>query len=457
MTDIPLLPPDLEIGVATAAWQVEGAVADRGRCIWDDFAERPGAIADGSTGEPACDHIDQVEGDLDLLAWLGVDAYRFSISWPRIVPAGTGTISSAGLDFYDRLVDGLLARGIAPVATLYHWDLPSPLQEAGGWTARETALNFAEYAGIVADRLSDRVPRWATLNEPWCSAFLGHASGVHAPGWRDGGAAFRAAHHLMLGHAWAMEELRSRGARQPGIVLNLMPVLSESDEAEPATRHVDAVQNRLFLEMLSGRGIPSSLVERTRPLTDWSFVQAGDLTAIAAPLDWLGVNYYTIARVAAGAVPTESQELETAAYPGGPPMHFAPRSPMTEMGWEIEPNGLVEALRMANQELPGVGLWITENGAATAESEAGPAVHDPERIRYFRTHLSALLEGRATGLPVHGYFVWSLMDNIEWAFGWTKRFGVVRVEPRRLERRPKDSAHWMRAMLAQRGRRKAAG
>jgi beta-glucosidase len=279
---------------------------------------------------------------------------------------------------------------------------------------------------------------------------------VHAPGWRDGGEAFRAAHHLMLGHAWAMEQLRSCGARQPGIVLNLMPIFSESEAAEPAAQHVDAIQNRVFLDLLGGRGVPADLIERTADITDWSFVQPGDLTAIAAPLDWLGVNYYTVGRVAAGAGPIGSEDLEVAAYPGAPPMHFAPRQPMTEMGWEMEPNGLVGALRLANEALPGVGLWITENGAATAETDVGAAVHDPERIGYLRTHLSAVLEARATGLPVHGYYVWSLMDNLEWAFGWTKRFGVVRVEPQRLERRPKDSAHWIRAMLAQRGRLQSA-
>jgi len=261
----------------------------------------------------------------------------------------------------------------------------------------------------------------------------------------------------MLGHGWAMEQLRSSGARQPGIVLNLMPILPESEAAEETARHVDAMQNRLFLELLAGRGVPAGIVERTRELTDWSFVQPGDLEAIATPLDWLGVNYYTVARVRAGAGPAGSLDLEAAAYPGAPPMHFAPRSPATEMGWEIAPNGLTAALRLANQALPGVALWVTENGAATAESEVGTAVHDPDRIDYFRAHLSALIEGRASGLPVHGYYVWSLLDNIEWAFGWTKRFGVVRVEPQRLERRPKDSAHWWRAMLAQRDRRQPAG
>jgi beta-glucosidase len=255
--------------------------------------------------------------------------------------------------------------------------------------------------------------------------------------------------------AWALDQPRGRGAHQPGIVLNLMPILADGEAAEGAAQHVDMVQNGLFLEMLAGRGVPASLVERTRDLTDWSFVKPGDLEAISASLDWLGVNYYTVARVCAGFGPRGAQDPEVAAYPAAPPMHFAPRSPMTEIGWEIEPDGLIAALRLANQALPGLPLWVTENGAATAESEDGLAVHDPERIDYFRIHLSALLEGRAEGLPVHGYYVWSLMDNVEWAWGWTKRFGVVRVEPQRLERRPKDSAHWLRAMLTQRGLRPA--
>ena len=454
-SDLLRLPRDLEIGVATAAWQVEGAVAARGRCIWDDFAEIPGAIVDGSTGEPACDHFHRLAGDLDLLGWLGVDAYRFSISWPRVIPEGVGKVSSAGLDFYDRLVDGLLARGITPVATLYHWDLPSPLQAAGGWTERATAAAFAEYAGIVSGLLADRVPRWATLNEPWCSAFLGHAAGVHAPGGRDGAAAFRAAHHLMLGHGWAMEALQSNGAPQRGVVLNLMPVIAESETAAGAAEHVDDVQNRLFLSLLAGRGVPEGLVVRTRHLTDWSFVLPGDLAAIATPLDWLGVNYYTVGRVADHDDAAEGPDAEVAAYPGAPPMAFAPRSPLTEMGWEIEPSGLIAALQLATDALPGIALWVTENGAATAETESGSGVHDPERIAFLQAHLSALLEARASGIPVRGYFVWSLMDNIEWAFGWTKRFGVVRVEPQRLERRPKDSAHWLRALLAKRAPRPA--
>ena len=454
-TDEVTLPPDLEIGVATSSWQIEGASASRGRCIWDDFAGQPGAIVDGCRADPAARHVERVEEDLDLLGWLGVDAYRFSVSWPRVLPEGSGVVSGPGLDFYDRLVDGLLARGIAPAATLYHWDLPSVLQERGGWPERDTAARFADYAGVVADRLGDRVQRWATLNEPWCAAFLGHASGVHAPGWRDGAAAYRAAHHLLLGHGWAMEQLRYRGVREPGIVLNLIPVLAETESAVPAARFVDAVQNRLFLDPLGGRGVPADLIEGTRALTDWSFVRPGDEAAIAAPLAWLGENYYSVTRVAAGAR-TDGDDREAAGFPGAPPLRFAPRPPVTDMGWEIVPDGLVTALRMAEAALPGVPLWVTENGAAVAETVDGSAVHDPQRTAYLQAHLAAVVRARAEGLPVRGYYAWSLLDNLEWAWGWTARFGLVRVDEDDPTRRPKDSALWLRARLAERQRHPAA-
>lgn len=442
------LPVDLEIGVATSSWQIEGALSERGRCIWDDFADRPGTIADASTAEPGCDHVHRLDEDLDLLAWLGVDAYRFSISWPRVQPLGMGEGSPAGLGFYDRLVDGLLARGIAPVVTLYHWDLPVPLQTAGGWPHRATANRFADYAGMVADRLGDRVQRWLTINEPWCVAFLGHASGVHAPGVRDGAAAFATAYHLLLAHGQAAEQLRARGECEVGIALNLIPSFAETEAAEPARRHVDAIQNRLFLDPLAGRGLPSDLVEGTRSLTDWAFVDESDMAAIATPLDWLGVNYYTVDRVRAGLGPRGTDDPAAAAFPGAPPFHFAPRPPLTEMGWEVAPSGLIDALRMADRALPGVPLSVTENGAAVRDAGG---VHDPERIGYLGAHLAALGEARQLGLPVRGYFVWSLLDNIEWALGWTRRFGLIRVDPADLRRRVKDSAAWLRAGLAERG------
>ncbi len=449
----PTIPADLEIGVATASWQVEGAVAERGSSIWDDFAARPGAIRDGSTGEPATDHLRRMDEDLDLLTWLGVDAYRFSVSWPRVLPDGRGRVSAEGLDVYDRLVDGLLARGIRPAATLYHWDLPSVLQREGGWPERATAEAFADFASVVGERLGDRVDRWATLNEPWCAAFLGYSAGVHAPGLRDPAASLAAAHHLMLGHGLATERLRSAGARQVGVVLNLIPIIA-ADPDDPATvaavRHVDALQNRLFLDLLGGRGVPADLVAGTAALTDWSFFRDGDLAAVAAPIDWLGENYYTVIRVALHAEGAEAVGQEADAFPGAPPLRFVPRPPVTEMGWEIEPEGLGTALRAAAEALPGVPLWVTENGAALPDHVDDGHVHDPGRVDYFRRHLAELVRLRADGVDVRGYYAWSLLDNLEWAEGWTKRFGIVRVEPGTLNRLPKDSALWWRDRLATR-------
>ncbi len=441
--DEPRIPSDLIVGTATASWQVEGDVAGRGASIWDDFARVPGAIVDGTTGEPACDHLRRLDEDIDLICDLGFDAYRFSISWPRVQPGGRGEISQAGLEVYDRMVDRLLDRGIDPVVTLYHWDLPSELP---GWTSRETAERFAHYAGAVADRLADRVSRWATLNEPWVSAYLGYAAGIHAPGIRDPQAALAAAYHLMLAHGLGLQELRRAGARECGLVLNLIPVIAEDASAITAARHVDGLHNRFFLDLLAGRGIPEDVVEQTRALCDWSFVRKADLEVIAQPIDWLGENYYTVMRVAAAA--TEGAGFD--AYPGSPPAAFVPREPMTAMGWEVYPQGLEEALTMAASALPGVPLWVTENGAAYADEVEAGAVHDPERVDYFRRHVQALLRARESGVDVRGYLAWSLLDNIEWAEGFTKRFGIVRVEPGTLDRIPKDSALWWQARLAER-------
>lgn len=447
MTEPWRLPADLEVGVANSSWQAEGDSAGRGRCIWDDFAEQPGAIVDGSTGDPAALGVERLEEDLDLLAWLGVDSYRFSISWPRVIPSGTGPVSEAGMDFYDRMIDGLLARGITPTATLYHWDLPSELQAQGGWPQRDTAARFADYAGVVAARFGDRVARWATLNEPWCAAFLGHASGVHAPGQREPAAAFASAHHLLLGHAWAMEQVRGSSRGPIGVVLNLMPAWPDGEGAEGAAEHVDDVQNGLFLHPLAGRGVPSQLVERTAGVTDWAFVRDGDAATISTPMDWLGVNYYTVARVRAGVGPKGAGDREAAAYPGGPPLHIVHPQPRTFIGWEIAPSGLVEVLRTAADVLPGVPIYVTENGAAYDDVVEGTAIHDRARIEYIQAHLHAIDQARRDGVPVAGYFAWSFTDNIEWAVGWTKRFGLVRVDPDDPRRIPKDSAHWLRAAL----------
>ncbi len=450
---IEALPHDLEIGVATSSWQIEGDSAGRGRCIWDDFAEIPGAIVDGAGADPACDHVHRLDNDLDLLAWLGVDAYRFSISWPRLQPGGSGPISPTGLDFYDRLVDGLLARGIRPVATLYHWDLPSELGALGGWLERSTAQRFAEYAHLAAEHLGDRVDRWATLNEPWVSAYLGYAAGIHAPGMRDPEGSLRAAYHLMLGHGQAMLALREVDARNCGIVLNCQPIWADDDSAETAAavRHIDGLHNRFFLDLLAGRGVPDDLRESCAPFADFSFVRDSDLPSIATPMDWIGENYYTVARVTTtGESAQRSVGAELSAYPGTPPCTFAPRPPLTEMGWEIVPEGLTAILTQIAEALPGVPIWVTENGAAIDDALIDGRVADEQRTDYIRRHINAALKARDNGVPLRGYFAWSLMDNIEWAEGLTKRFGIVWVDPHTQERTPKDSARWLRDAITRR-------
>jgi len=442
------VPSGFELGVATSAWQIEGDVAGRGRCTWDDFAEVPGAIVDGTTGEPACDHVHRLDEDLDLLAWLGVDAYRFSFSWPRVIPEGTGAVNEAGLEFYDRLIDGLLERGISPTATLFHWDTPSTLEQAGGWTQRATAEAFADYAGLLAERYADRVDRWATLNEPWCPAFLGYAAGYFAPGRKDPDAAFASAYHLMLGHGLAVERLRSAGARNVGIVLNIIPTVTDDPNMHAAAHHVDGIQNRLWLDLLAGRGIPADLRESCANLTDWSFVRDEDLPIIAAPIDWIGENYYSINRVVSVEdAGSDAIGQDAAMFPGAPAHAFAPRPPFTDMGWEIVPSGIQDALTQIAEALPGVPIWICENGAAVEEVTDTKGIHDPIRTKYLRDHISEVLRAREKGIDVRGYFAWSLMDNLEWASGWTKKFGIVGVDPQTGTRTPKDSAHWYREQL----------
>jgi len=441
-----LIPRTFEMGVATSSWQIEGDVAHRGRCTWDDFALKPGAIIDGATGEPACDHIARMDEDLDLLAWLGVDAYRFSISWPRVIPGGSGDVSPDGLAVYDRLVDGLLERGIRPVATLYHWDLPSELEAQGGWMNRATAERFADYVSVVGEHFADRIDRWATLNEPWCTAFLGYAAGYFAPGHTDGHEAFAAAYHLMLAHGLGVERLRDAGARNVGIVLNLGPFYADDPVGEAALEYVDAVQNRLFINLLNGREIPEIL--RRSPVSDWSFLNETDIPVIAAPIDWIGENYYFPGRLRApDTVDRAGIAQDLSAYPGAPPASFAPRKPVTEMGWEIYPPGLTDTLVMISEAFPGLPMWVCENGAATVEEVSEGRVVDPARIAYIEAHLAEVLQARANGIDVRGYFAWSLLDNIEWACGWTKRFGLIRVDERTGERIPKDSAAWFRTLL----------
>ena len=437
----------LGYGVATSSYQVEGGIdADgRGPSIWDTFCARPGAIADGTDGSVACDSFHRLSDDLSLIRGLGVTAYRFSVAWPRVQPTGTGRAETRGLDYYERLVDGLLDAGVRPFPTLYHWDLPQSLEDAGGWPARDTALRFAEYAAIVATRLGDRVTHWATLNEPWCSAFLGYAAGIHAPGRKEPEAAYSAAHHLLLAHALGREAVRAvlPGA-DVGIVLNLAPVRREEDGDAAAADFVDAVQNRLWVDPLADGRYPEVLTRASDALTARGVVQDGDLERVAGSADWVGLNYYTPFRIGAERPGGRAVAQSTIAYPYAPPLVFRPREPRTAMGWEIDATGMTDVLMAAAQRLPGIPLRVTENGGAFADEvrAADGSVDDQDRIAYLRDHLDAVEQARAAGAPVVDYLAWSLLDNFEWAEGYRKTFGLVAVDPATQDRTPKASYRW---------------
>lgn len=450
-------PPGFLWGAATAAYQIEGAAdADgRGASIWDTFSHTPGRTAAGDTGDVAADHYRRMDADVTLMADLGLRAYRFSVAWPRVQPEGRGAVNQRGLDFYRRLVERLLSVDIEPVVTLYHWDLPQPLQDAGGWPQRDTAQRFADYAEIVHRGIGDRVSHWTTLNEPWCSAFLGYATGVHAPGIRDSGQAFAALHHLLLAHGQAVSALRALGdaADRVSVTLNLAPVTaaSASDADVDAARRADGLQNRLFLDAILRGSYPADVLDDTRALCDWSFVRQGDSKAIAAPLDHLGVNYYTSQRVRAAAGATA--DSGHGAYPAAVGVALeAPTGPTTAMGWGIDPRGLTQLLLRLRAEYPPIPLLITENGAAFPdEVDADGAVHDRDRIAFLDSHLRAAHRAIDSGVDLRGYFVWSLLDNFEWAEGYGKRFGIVYTDYPTQRRIPKDSARWYRAVIARNG------
>ncbi|HSF26436.1 MAG TPA: GH1 family beta-glucosidase [Actinomycetes bacterium] len=436
-------------GVATSAFQVEGATdADgRGPSIWDTFAAQPGAIVDGSDGRTACGSYERWADDLDLLAELGVGAYRFSIAWPRVQPEGSGPINTPGLDYYDRVVDALCAKGIQPLPTLYHWDLPQSLEDDGGWPSRETALRFADYAAAVHGRLSDRVGVWATLNEPWCSAFLGYAAGVHAPGRREPGAAYAAAHNLLLAHALAAATMREQHAESKvGLALNLTTVHTDDLRAVEAARFVDAVRNRLWLDPLLDGRYPADLLEAVPVLEDPEVVDAGDLTLVAGSADWIGVNYYNPLRVGSPEPGADDSDAdpEVAAYPGALPLRFRPREPRTPMGWEVDPGGLTDVLVELAARDPRLVLRVTENGAAYGDGVIGPdgRIDDADRAAYLQAHIAAVHAARAAGADVRAYLAWTLLDNFEWSHGYTQRFGLVAVEPGTLARVPKRSFAW---------------
>ena len=446
----------LSFGVASAAYQIEGAPdADgKGPSIWDTFTRIPGAVDDGSDGSVACASYPDPGPDLDLVAGLGVRYYRFSISWPRVVPEGSGPVQKRGLDYYERLVDGLLERGLEPMATLYHWDLPQALETPstggpGGWLSRETAEHFAEYAAVTHDRLGDRVRVWATHNEPWCAAYLGYGSGRHAPGRQVGGEAHRAAHHLLLGHGLAAARLRDAGADTVGLVLNLTPVWADSPEAATAADGVDAIRNRLWLGALVDGTYDEGTLRVAPVLADPELVRPGDLELVRGSADWLGVNYYTPARVdvaGPGSTPVveEGGDAEVAAFPGVEDFRFTPRHPRTAIDWEISPEGLEELL-VDTHRRTGLPLVVTENGAAFDDLVTLPdgTVDDADRIDYLRTHLAAIEAARAAGADVRTYVLWTLMDNFEWSHGYTKHFGLVSVDRSDLSRRPKQSYRWV--------------
>ena len=462
MTDVDVarFPEGFLWGVATAAYQIEGAVVEDGRgpSIWDTFSNTPGRVLEGDTGDVACDHYHRWREDLDLMVELGIDAYRFSIAWPRIQPTGTGRVNHAGLDHYQRLVEGLLERDITPIVTLYHWDLPQALEDAGGWPHRDTAHRFAEYAAAVAEVLGDRVGVWGTLNEPWCSAFLGYASGVHAPGRTEPAAALAAAHHLNLAHGLATQALRSvlPSDAQTTMALNLHLVRAASDDEADiaAAQRVDDVGNGIFLGPLFDGAYPPRLIEGSGSSTDWSFVRDGDEAICHAPPDVLGINYYTptLVRGRRGRADAEVShahgESEVHPFVGcGDVTFLQPPGATTAMGWAIDASGLEELLLDVHRRLPDTPLMITENGAAFDDRVEGGRVRDRARIGYLADHLAAVGRTIEQGVDVRGYLLWSLLDNFEWAFGYARRFGIIHVDYDTQVRTLKDSAAWYRELI----------
>jgi beta-glucosidase len=444
-------------GAATAAYQIEGAAAEDGRTpsIWDTFSRTPGKVRNGDTGDIAADHYHRYRDDVGLMTELGLKAYRFSISWSRVQPTGRGPAVERGLDFYRGLVDELLGAGITPVATLYHWDLPQELEDAGGWPNRETAQRFADYAAIMADALGDRVSMWTTLNEPWCSAFLGYGSGVHAPGRTEPAASLRAAHHLNLAHGRAIEVLRGQlpATAQTSITLNLHEVrpLTDSAADADAVRRIDAIGNRVFTGPILGGAYPEDLIADTSHVVDWSaLVHDGDLATISRPIDVLGVNYYTPTLVSTPGTGTGDTRndghgnSDHSPWTGSEHVAFhLSEGKRTAMNWAIDPSGMYDLLLRVTRDHPGVPLMVTENGAAFDDYVSPEGrVEDPERIAYLHSHLDAVQRAVADGADVRGYFLWSLMDNFEWGYGYSKRFGAVYVDYASQRRIPKASAHW---------------
>jgi beta-glucosidase len=422
-------PPDFVWGVATSSFQIEGAATldGKGPSIWDQFCRVPGVIADASDGDTACDHYRLWAEDLDLVAKLGVDAYRFSVSWPRVRPGGAGAWNQKGLDFYDRVIDGLLERGLKPYLTLNHWDLPAELQAAGGWAERDTVQRFVEYSIGVAKRVGDRVVAITTHNEPWVVSMLGHETGVFAPGIKDRAAAMQASHHLLLSHGLALQALRAEGcAAKLGIVLNVSPIQPATEAAADFDKaHLeDGRLVRWYMDPLFRAAYPQDVLEFLGE--DAPHVEAGDLQAIATPMDFLGINYYSRSVVSAA----EQWKVHDSGYG------------VTDMGWEIYPRGLTDVLLRLQSDYPVPPLYVTENGGAFKDQLVDGQVHDAERTDYIARHIDAVGEAIRQGVRMEGYMVWSLLDNFEWASGYEKRFGIVHVDYQTQRRTPKASALW---------------
>jgi len=437
-------PKDFLLGASTSAYQIEGAWNEdgKGESIWDRFAHTPGTIEDGTTGDVACDHVHRFAEDVEWMARLGLQAYRFSLSWPRLLPRGTGRPNPAGIAFYDRLIDALLEKKIVPFPTLYHWDLPQALQDRGGWPERAIVDAFGEYADLVGRAFGDRAKDWITLNEPFVSAFLGYGQGVHAPGHRSEREALAAVHHLLLAHGASVSILRERvrGGRI-GISLNLSPAhaASPSDADRQAAASFDAFLNRTFLDPLSGRGYPEGVPYDRETLL--SFVRDGDLERITSPLDFLGVNYYARRVVRDETIPEEKNAPRT----------VRPREEKTQMDWEVYPEGLFEILDRLRRDYRFPGYYVTENGAAYPDRvEPDGWVRDPARASYLARHIGEARRAVESGVPLRGYFVWSLLDNFEWTHGLGRRFGLVYVNFATGRRVPKTSFDWYRDLISKR-------
>lgn len=461
MTHHEIRPGDLRIpdgfilGAATAAYQIEGGAAEGGRgpSIWDTFSHTPGNTAHGATGDIAADHYHHVAEDLDLMASLNLEVYRFSISWSRVMPSGEGEVNSAGLAFYSDLIDGLIERGISPVVTLNHWDLPQALEDKyGGWRGRETAYAFERYAEVVGAALGDRVAIWSTHNEPWNNSFAGYGHGVFAPGIKSHEDALKAAHHLNLAHGLGVAALRrsiTKTDAKVSIVLNIFRVEAESAEDADAARRFDAVANRVFMGPVLDGAYPADLLEDTRHFTDWQFVLPGDVEICHQPIDLLGINYYEIMHIRERADFDPSvEQLGGTEFPGSERVElFRPDGfERTAMGWTVEPSGLEDHLVALSEEYPDLPIMVMENGAAFEDEvttdDGQPAVIDRNRTQFLIDHVKAALRARERGARVDGYLVWSLLDNFEWAAGYGPRFGIIRVDYDTLIRTPKLSAHW---------------